>query len=84
MLMLRCILSLSDGRLVEGKVEALWPGTDYHLHYSGEIGLLTMHPARGTPADLELVFRMASYQKGASLHVDRQGEYESKASQPHF
>jgi hypothetical protein len=81
MLTLLCKLSLADGRLVEGKVEARWPGVDCDFHYSGAVELLTRRPAKGTPADLELIFRMASYRKDANLMVERQGHYDLKANE---
>jgi len=81
MLTLHCKLSLLDGRLVEGKVEARSPGVEYHFFYTGAIDLLSLRPSRGTPADLKLVFRMASYRKGANLLVERQGDYDLKANE---
>jgi hypothetical protein len=81
MLTLHCKLSLSDGRLVEGKVEARSPGVEYHLLYTGSVDLLSLRPSRGTPADLELIFRMASYRKDANLLVERQGDYDLKSNE---
>jgi len=82
MLKLTCHLNHKDGRSVAAEIEARWPGVEYFISYSGAVELLPSHLVRGTPADLELAFRMASYRTGASLQVDRLGEYESKANRP--
>jgi hypothetical protein len=79
MLTVTCTLTFPDGREAAGRIEARWPGVLYDLAYVGDWDRLTLKPEKGTAWDLELIFRLVAIGKGATLHVERSGEYESRA-----
>jgi hypothetical protein len=78
MLMLVCRLTFSDGRMVTGKVSAQLPGTAYPIIYTGASECFKPKPDQGTPADLELIFRLVAQRDAANLTIERTGSYESR------
>ena len=48
------------------------------ITYAGVWDRLTLRPEKGTPWDMELIFKLAAYRSGAKLAVEKSGEYESR------
>ncbi len=78
MLIVVCTLTFPDGQQVTGRTEARSPGMPCPITYTGAVDRLGMRYDAGTPADLELVFTLAAQQKGATLSVEKTGQYEHR------
>ncbi|MDB6112773.1 MAG: hypothetical protein JWR69_4523 [Pedosphaera sp.] len=79
MLTVTCTLTFPDGHEATGSIEARSPGMLYDITYAGAWDRLTLRPEQGTAWDLELVFKLLAIGNGATFHVERCGEYESRA-----
>ena len=78
MLIVVCRLTLPDGQLVTGRIEARSSGAPYPITYEGAVDRLGMKCEKGTPADLELVFTLAAQTNGAALSIEKTGRYEPR------
>jgi hypothetical protein len=78
MLIVVCKLTLPGGQLVTGRIEARSSGASYPITYDGAVDRLEMKYAKGTPADLELVFTLAARKTGSALSIEKTGNYEPR------
>jgi hypothetical protein len=78
MLIVVCKLTLPDGQLVTGRIEARSSGASYPITYEGAVDRLGLKYEKGTPADLELVFTLAARTTGAALSIEKTGKYEPR------
>jgi hypothetical protein len=76
MLLTICTLTFPDGQQVTGRIEARSAGAASSILYTGAVDRLGLKCDNGTPADLELVFALAAQKTGATLVVEKTGDYE--------